>query len=165
MFNTCGCPVHHSRTPISPESVTALFRLRDRPHKGGRCLERNLFTSQIFHSDKWLDKHESLKIQQLWQALKKNRYTGKALWSTSWQWALTEGLLPWDSSGAALNAAEVPSNFSSCVPVKCSSTGTENHCSSLAFCEAQGSYELTAAPTRALALVGRFGRKAMRKGQ
>lgn len=70
-MNTCGCLVHHSRTAIFTEAVTALFRLRDRPHKGGRCLEGDLFTSQIFHSDKGLDKHEDLKFQQLWQALQK----------------------------------------------------------------------------------------------
>lgn len=62
-------PCAHGRTAISTEAVTALFRLRDRTHEDGRCLEGNLFTSQIFHSGKWLDKHEGLKMQQLRQPL------------------------------------------------------------------------------------------------
>lgn len=69
----CGHVVHHHRTVIFTEGVTALFRLRDRPRKGSRSLGGELLTSQIFHSDKcsdkWSDKHWDLKLEQLWKAL------------------------------------------------------------------------------------------------
>lgn len=130
MFNNFRCVVHHHRTAIFTETGTALFRLRDRPHKAGRSLEGELLTSQIFHSDKWSDKHETWNFSSCGKCYKKyidQQGLMKYIRAAGFEW---DAASLWHCSKCR---GAVTSNFNSLVPVKLSSTGTENHCCALVF--------------------------------